>query len=180
MECVKDGIKMESWWGGVNVTRLFFFSRFLFLLSFFIFSALTNWWIFCSQILVWLIAMDVFSLAFLQMDGLRRRRRIVRKISFFGVPRPRGGEWIWGRMHSWRERLNGRGRRGIREENILVFDRKLKIVEIFSAEVEKSIGRVLSSSYDVFLFFSLSPSVYPLILFPRYAVFISTNCSKRH
>lgn len=37
-----------------------------------------------------------------------------------------------------------------REENKLVFDRKLKIVEIFSADV---VGSSLSSSHDVFLFF---------------------------
>lgn len=60
-----------------------------------------------------------------------------------------------------------RGERGRREENKLVFDRKLKIVEIFSAEVEKSVGRVLSSSHDVFLFFSLSPSVYLLFYSPE-------------
>lgn len=40
-----------------------------------------------------------------------------------------------------------------REDNIIVFDRKLKIVEIFSADV---VGSSLPSSYDVFLFFSLS------------------------
>lgn len=57
-----------------------------------------------------------------------------------------------------------------------MFDRKLKIVEIFSADV---VGSSLSPSYDVFLFFPLSPSVNLLILFPRDAVFISTNCSKR-
>lgn len=60
-----------------------------------------------------------------------------------------------------------------------MFGRKLKIVEIFSAEVEKSVGRVLSSSYDVFpFFFSLSFCLPPHSI-PRNAVFISTNCSKR-
>lgn len=72
-------------------------------------------------------------------------------------------------------------RRGRRDDNILVFDRKLKIVEIFSAEVEKSVGRVLSSSHDVFPFFSLSLSFcLPPYSIPRDTVFISTNCSKRH
>lgn len=65
---------------------------------------------FCSQILVWSIAMDVFSLAFLQMDGLRRRRRIVRKIFSFCVLRPSGGDGFEGRMYSWMERMSGRGR----------------------------------------------------------------------
>lgn len=55
------------------------------------------------------------------------------------------------------------GRRGRREDNILVFGRKLKIVEIFSADV---VGSSLPSSHDVFLFFSLSASVNLLILFP--------------
>lgn len=50
-----------------------------------------------------------------------------------------------------------------REENKLVFDRKLKIVEIFSADV---VGSSLSSSYDVFPFFPLSPSVHLRILSP--------------
>lgn len=60
--------------------------------------------------------------------------------------------------------MSRRGRRGRREENILVFDRKLKIVEIFSADV---VGSSLSSSYDVFpFFFLLSPSVNLLLLFP--------------
>lgn len=79
-------------------------------------------------------------------------------------------------MYSWMERLNGRGRR---EDNKLVFDRKLKIVEIFSADV---VGSSLSLFFSRRLpfFFSLSPSVNLLILFPRDAVFISTNCSKRH
>lgn len=128
---------------------------------------------FCSRILVWLIAMDVFSLGFLQMDGLRRRRRIVRKIFFSSVLCPSRGDEFEGRMYSWIERLNGRGRRGRRgersiwDDNILVFGRKLKIVEIFSADVEKSVGRVLSSSHDVFPFFLLSPSVYLLLLFPE-------------
>lgn len=75
--------------------------------------------------------MDVFSLGFLQMDGLRRRRRIVRKIVSFCVLRPCGGNGFEGRMYSWIERLNGGGRGGRggrREENILVFDRKLKIL----------------------------------------------------
>lgn len=76
-------------------------------------------------------------------------------------------------MCSWIERLNGRGRR---EENKLVFDQKLKIVEIFSADV---VGSSLSSSYDVFPFFSLSFCQPPPSI-PRNAVFISTNCSKRH
>lgn len=66
------------------------------------------------------------------------------------------------------------------EENKLVFDRKLKIVEIFSADVEKkSVGRVLSSSHDVFPFF-LSLLLSTSYSIPRDAVFISANCSKRH
>lgn len=76
-------------------------------------------------------------------------------------------------------RRGRRGRRGRREENIIVFDRKLKIVEIFSADVEKSVGRVLSS-YDVFPFFPSLSFCLPPYSIPRNAVFISTNCSKRH
>lgn len=56
--------------------------------------------------------MDVFSLGFLQMDGLRRRRRIVREIfSFLLSLRPSvgGGDGFEGRMYSWIERLNRRG-----------------------------------------------------------------------
>lgn len=74
--------------------------------------------------------------------------------------------------------MSGMSRRGRRDDNILVFDRKSKIVKIFSADVEKSVGRVLSSSHDVFLF-SLSFCLPPPSI-PRNAVFISTNCIKRH
>lgn len=89
---------------------------------------------------------------------------------FFAVLHPSGGNEFEGRMYCWIERLDGRGRRGRRgiwEDNILVFDRKLKIVEIFSAERKVWVGSSLSSSHDVFLFFPLSPSVYLLILFPE-------------
>lgn len=54
--------------------------------------------------------MDVFSLASLQMDGLRRRRRIVRKIFSFCVLRLSGGDEFEGRMYSWIESMSGRGR----------------------------------------------------------------------
>lgn len=50
-------------------------------------------------------------------------------------------------------RRGRRGTRGRRGENKLVFDRKLKIVEILSADV---VGSSLPSSYDVFPFFFLS------------------------
>lgn len=81
---------------------LFFSSRFLFLSSFFFFLILQQLIdeFFCSQILVWSIAMDVFSLGFLQMDGLRRRRRIVREIFSLCVLRSSGGDGFEGRMHS--------------------------------------------------------------------------------
>lgn len=50
--------------------------------------------------------MDVFSLAFLQMDGLRRRRRIVREIFSFCVLHPsRGGGGM-----DLRDRKEGRER----------------------------------------------------------------------
>lgn len=122
---------------------------------------------FCSQILVWSIAMDVFSLAFLRMDVLRRRRRIVRKIFFCCPSSLWGGMEFEGRMYSWMERLDGRGRGGRREENKLVFDRKLKIVEIFSADVEKSVGRVLPLFFSRRLPCFSCPSVNLLLLFPE-------------
>lgn len=64
-----------------------------------------------------------------------------------------------------------------REDNKLVFGRKLKIVEILSADV---VGSSLPSSYDVFPFFFSLSFCQPPPSIPRNAVFISANFSKRH
>lgn len=97
----------------------------------------------------------------------------------FAVLRPSGGDGFEGRMYSWMERLS---RRGKREENKLVFDQKLKIVEIFSADVG---GREKCGSGPLFFlrrlpFFPSLSFCLPPPSIPRDTVFISTNCSKRH
>lgn len=72
-------------------------------------------------------------------------------------------------------------RRGRRDDNILVFGRKLKIVEIVRLP---TLPREKCGSGPLFFlrrlpFFSSPSFCLPPHSIPRYAVFISTNCSKR-